>query len=139
MLFTTKTPMPGIWKTFSTTNEPVSKSANKGPEYETTGQTADRSGLPTPGPKDPKTGFGINESGQYTVFPDCTGQSVLNLNPIVKIEVKFVLVDEGRQTYGIESRHSVVPVGTSFGGIVCDLPAGCAILPHLHADNTKLK
>jgi len=96
-----------------------------------------RDGVQNPGPKDPKTGFGVDENGQYTVFADCTGQFQLDL-PTVLIEVKFVLAEEGRQIYGVESRSRVAK-GIPVGGISCDLPAGCELLPQLHSDGTKLR
>jgi hypothetical protein len=96
-----------------------------------------RDGVQNPGPKDPKTGFGIDENGQYTVFADCTGQFQLDL-PTVMIEVKFVLAEEGRQIYGVESRQRAAK-GIPVGGISCDVPAGCELLPQLHSDGTKLR
>src|SRR5262249_42478682 len=32
-------------------------------------------GLPIPGPSDPLTGFHTGESGNYQIFPDCTGRA----------------------------------------------------------------
>jgi len=96
-----------------------------------------RNGVQNPGPKDPETGFGVNENGQYTVFADCTGQTVLDFG-VVLIETKFVLADQGRQSYGIESRQHVA-TGIPVGGVICDLPGGCEVLPQLHADGTKLQ
>jgi hypothetical protein len=56
----------------------------------------------------------------------------------VLIEVKFVLADEGRQIYGVEDRQRIAK-GIPSGGFVCDIPAGCEILPQLHSDGTKLE
>jgi hypothetical protein len=97
-----------------------------------------RDGVQNPGPKDPETGFGINETGTYTVFSDCTGQFELNPSPVVLIEVKFVVAEQGRQLYGIESRQ-LVAKGIAVGSIVCDKAAGCEVLPQLHSDGTKLQ
>jgi hypothetical protein len=94
-------------------------------------------GVQGPGPKDPKTGFRTQIAGEYTVYPDCTGEYVDNLGP-VHIETKFVLADQGRRFFGIVSRQHVA-TGVAIGGIACDIPTGCELLPQIHADNAKLR
>ena len=86
-----------------------------------------------PGPTDPVTGFGINESGHYTVFPDCTGNFDLNLPGPISISAKFVLAREGREIHAvIYQEHVPAPV------LGCSSSGGCDVLPQYHSDGTKL-
>ena len=45
-------------------------------------------GVVPPGPTDPETGFGIDESGSYIVFPDCTGNFELDLPGPISISAR---------------------------------------------------
>jgi hypothetical protein len=90
-------------------------------------------GVVPPGPTDPKTGFGIDQSGSYTVFPDCTGNFELHLPGPISISAKFVLVKDGRQIHAvIYQEHVPSPV------LGCTSPTGCDVLPQYHSDGTKL-
>ena len=73
---------------------------------------------PPPGvpPTDRVTGFHTDETGTYTVNPDCTGTFTIRnpdfLNTIIPgavITVKFVLSDHGRRIHTIVS--SLIPPG----------------------------
>jgi hypothetical protein len=90
-------------------------------------------GVVPPGPTDPKTGFGINESGNYTVFPDCTGNFELNLPGPISIAATFVLAMEGRKIHAvIYQEHVPSPV------LGCANSSGCDVLPQYYSDGTKL-
>ena len=91
-------------------------------------------GVLVPGPTDPTTGFHINETGTYTVNPDCTGTYTINfpspgpgLSGAV-IQVMFVLGNHGHTIHGIVS--SLTPPG----------PTGkqTAVPANIHADSEKL-
>lgn len=57
---------------------------------------------PPPPPTDPVTGFHIDETGTYKVFPNCTGTFTINTPPNSPvIIVKFVLSDGGRSIHTI--------------------------------------
>ena len=64
-----------------------------------------------PGSTDPTTGFDTNESGIYTVYPDCTGIMHINRFPppisTTTIDIRFVLTDGGRRLFGVVS-HQVI-------------------------------
>jgi hypothetical protein len=51
-------------------------------------------------PKDPTTGFHIDESGTYKGYSDCTGTFTIN-SPSSIITVNFVLSDRGRAIHTI--------------------------------------
>jgi hypothetical protein len=90
-------------------------------------------GVLVQGPKD-STGFHVDESGTYTVNPDCTGMAWLQFpSPAAgiagaKIEVMFVLSDHGRTMHQIVS--SLQPPGP--------VGAQVAVLANIHADGEKL-
>jgi hypothetical protein len=87
----------------------------------------------TPSDIDPKTGFHINETGHYTVFPDCTGKLELDL-PGVVVKAKFVLANQGRDIHSvINQEHVVSPI---FG---CNSSTGCDVLAQYRSDGTKLR
>jgi hypothetical protein len=82
---------------------------------------------------DPQTGFTVNESGQYTVFPDCTGNLELNL-PGIFVAAKFVLADQGRKVHSLIYRqHVASPI------LGCTSSGGCDTLVQSHSDGTKLR
>jgi hypothetical protein len=91
-------------------------------------------GVLVPGPADAATGFHINETGTYTVNPDCTGTATINfpapglgLSGAV-IRVMFVLGNHGRSVHQIVS--SLTPPGPT--GKQAPVPA------NIHADGEKL-
>jgi hypothetical protein len=91
-------------------------------------------GVLVPGPPDATTGFHINETGTYEVFPDCTGTATINfpspglgLSGAV-IEVMFVLSNHGRTIHQIVS--SLTPPGPT--GKQVSVPA------NIHADSERL-
>jgi len=92
-------------------------------------------GLNPPAPPsdvDPQTGFTINESGRYKVFPDCSGNLELNL-PGVFIAAKFVLASEGHKINTvIYQEHVARPI------LGCASSTGCDTLIQSHSDGTKL-
>ena len=90
-------------------------------------------GMVPPGPADPVTGFGINETGHYRVFPDCTGSFDLNLPGPISISAKFVLAEEGRQIHAVIYREHVPSPALG-----CSSSGGCDVLPQYHSDGTKL-
>ena len=82
---------------------------------------------------DPQTGFTINESGSYSVFPDCTGDVELNL-PGVFISAKFVLANQGREVHTLIYReHVASPI------LGCTSPSGCDTLVQSRSEGTKLR
>jgi hypothetical protein len=93
-------------------------------------------GLNPPAPPlnvDPQTGFTINESGTYTVYPDCTGNLELNL-PGVFVAAKLVLADRGRKVHTLIYReHVASPI------LGCNSSAGCDTLVQSHSDGSKLQ
>jgi hypothetical protein len=90
-------------------------------------------GVVPPGPTDPETGFGIDESGSYTVFPDCTGNFALDLPGPISISAIFVLAKDGREIHAVGyQEHVPSPV------LGCTSPSGCDVLPQYHSDGTKL-
>jgi len=91
-------------------------------------------GVLVPGPTDSTTGFHINETGTYTVNPDCTGAATINfpspglgLSGAV-IRVMFVLSNHGRIIHQIVS--ALTPPGPT--GHQVTVPA------NIHADGEKL-
>jgi hypothetical protein len=91
-------------------------------------------GVVPPGPTDPETGFEIDQSGSYTVFPDCTGDFELNLPGPISVSAKFVLAKNGREIHAlIYQEHVPSPV------LGCTSPSGCDVLPQYHSDGTKLQ
>jgi hypothetical protein len=91
------------------------------------------SGVVPPGPTDPETGFGIDQSGSYTVFPDCTGDFELSLPGPISISAKFVLAKDGREIHAV-IYHEQVPSPV----LGCTSPGGCDLLPQYHSDGTRL-
>jgi hypothetical protein len=90
-------------------------------------------GVVPPRPTDSETGFGIDQSGSYTVFPDCTGDFELSLPGPISISAKFVLAKDGREIHAlIYQEHVPSPV------LGCISPSGCDVLPQYHSDGTKL-
>jgi hypothetical protein len=86
----------------------------------------------SPSDVDPLTGFTINESGRYKVFPDCTGNLELNL-PGVFIAAKFVLASEGHKINTvIYQEHVARPI------LGCASSTGCDTLIQSHSEGTKL-
>jgi hypothetical protein len=102
-------------------------------------------GRKRPGATDPTTGFDGNQTGSYTVFPDCTGNFEIDppprLNPVHNgtfIAAKFVLANQGREIHTVVNQLHVanhIPVG----GVSCDIPTGCDVLPQVRSDGTKLQ
>lgn len=74
-------------------------------------------GVPSAGPADPVTGFHIDETGTYTVHPDCTGTAEIRTPapPGVSsgsvIDLMFVLSNHGRTIHTVVSR--LLPPGSS--------------------------
>ena len=91
------------------------------------------SGVVAPGPTDPETGFGTNQSGSYTVFPDCTGNFELSL-PLAFLSGKFVLAKEGREIHAVIEQEHVLE-----GILNCNSSGGCDTLPQYRADGSKLR
>ena len=90
-------------------------------------------GMVPPGPIDPNTGFGINETGRYTVFPDCTGDFELSLPGPISVSAKFVLAKDGREIRAVITReHVASPI------LGCTSSSGCDVLPQYHSDGSKL-
>src|ERR1700745_600022 len=57
-------------------------------------------------PTDPLTGFRIQESGTYQVFPDCTGKATINFPPHpggLVIQLALVVSSEGRKIHSVVS------------------------------------
>ena len=90
-------------------------------------------GLVVPGPTDPETGFGINQSGTYTLFGDCTGNFELSL-PFASASGKFVIAQQGREIHAIFEQEHVAQ-----GLLNCNDSSGCDVLPQYTADGTKLR
>ena len=90
-------------------------------------------GLVIPGPTDPETGFGINQSGTYTLFPDCTGNFELSL-PLAVASGKFVLANQGREIHAVIEQEHVIE-----GILNCNSSSGCDTLPQYRADGSKLR
>jgi hypothetical protein len=82
--------------------------------------------IPPVGPTDSTTGFHNDESGTYTVYPDCTGEFTINDEGYVSntpgpsdgqpvpdgvIKVKFILGDHGRTIHTIV--YSLTPPGST--------------------------
>jgi hypothetical protein len=94
---------------------------------------------------DPKTGFGINEVGSYTVFKDCTGATQLYFPPFLTpinsgtfFTGKFVLANQGREIRLVVDYFQVAN-GTPFSPTLsCDIPAGCVVLSNITGDSRKL-
>jgi hypothetical protein len=68
-------------------------------------------------------GFRENESGTYTVNPDCTGSLTLNqdtkLNALTsQIQIKFVLVKGGKEIFEVVQSITAYP-----GGVETNVPA----------------
>ena len=94
-------------------------------------------GVVSPGsPTDLVTGFSINDTGTYTVFPDCTGNVELNVPFVagpISISAKFVLAAEGREIHAVIYRQDVPsPV------LGCASSNGCELLTQYFSDGTKL-
>jgi hypothetical protein len=91
---------------------------------------------PSGTPTDPITGFGIDETGTYTVFPDCTGNFELNVPYVagpISIFAKFVFAAEGREIHAvIFGQHVPSPV------LGCASSSGCDLLTQYYSDGTKL-
>jgi len=73
-------------------------------------------GVPTPGPSDPLTGFHTGESGNYVIFPDCTGKAEIRFpappgSTGAVIDLMLVLSNHGRTIHTIVSR--LVPPGSA--------------------------
>jgi hypothetical protein len=90
-------------------------------------------GVTVPGPTDPETGFGINQSGTYTVFPDCTGNFDLSL-PLAVASGKFVLAKQGHKIHAVFEQEHVVT-----GLLNCSNSSGCDVLPQYSADGTRFR
>ena len=91
------------------------------------------SGVTAPGPTDPETGFGINQSGTYTVFSDCTGNFELSL-PLAFLSGKFVLAKQGQEIHAVIEQEHVLE-----GILNCNSSSGCDVLPQYRADGSKLQ
>jgi len=91
------------------------------------------SGVTAPGPTDPETGFGINQSGTYTVFSDCTGNFELSL-PLAFLSGKFVLAKQGQEIHAVIEQEHVLE-----GILNCNSSSGCDVLPQYRADGSKLR
>lgn len=70
---------------------------------------------PTPGPPppaDPVTNFHVDETGTYTVYPDCTGSAEIDMPPHpggVVIKLMLVLSDEGHEIHTVVSSLTAPP------------------------------
>src|SRR5262249_18858102 len=83
-------------------------------------------------PTDTDAGFTSNDTGTYTVFPDCTGDLELDTGQ-VSIFAKFVLAAEGREIHTVSYRqHVPSPV------LGCASSSGCELLVQHYSDGTKL-
>ena len=99
-------------------------------------------GTALPGQTDPTTGFRINETGTYTVFPDCTGMGEIDFPPRpggAIIKVRFVLARQGREVHEV-TYFSHVPAGPSAAdGTTCLFAdGGCDTGNNVRADAVKL-
>jgi hypothetical protein len=57
-------------------------------------------------PRDPLTGFRIQESGTYQVFQDCTGKATINFPPHpggLVVQLALVISSEGRKIHTVVS------------------------------------
>jgi hypothetical protein len=91
-------------------------------------------GMVPPGPTDPETGCGIDQSGSYIVFPDCTGNFVLNLPGPISILANLVLANQGHEVHAvITQEHVASPI------LGCTDSNGCDVLPQYRSDGTKLR
>jgi hypothetical protein len=70
---------------------------------------------PVPSPDtDPASGFHNNETGTYTVNPDCTGNATINSPSGIVIKLKLVVFDSGRSVHTVVSSITL-PNGGSPG------------------------
>ena len=91
-------------------------------------------GVVPPGPTDPETSFGINQSGRYTVFLDCTGSFELNLPGPISISASFVLANQGLEIHAVITKeHVASPI------LGCTSSTGCDVLPQYRSDGSKLQ
>jgi len=72
-------------------------------------------GSPTPGPTDPLTGFHTGETGNYQIFPDCTGTAEIRFpappgSTGAVIDLMLVLSNHGHTIHTIVSR--LIPPGS---------------------------
>ena len=90
-----------------------------------------RGGSPTP------PAFEGNESGPYTVNPDCTGNLEIDAPTGSKIKVVFVLANEGSQIHTVV--YSVHTPGSppAADGTTCGT-GGCELGVQVRSDGTKL-
>lgn len=88
-------------------------------------------GVPVAGQPDPTTGFHINETGSYHVYPDCTGDAEIDspappgMSSGAVIKLKFVLGQQGWVIHTIVSE--LIPPGAASG-----------IPVQIHSDGEKL-
>jgi hypothetical protein len=90
----------------------------------------------TASPTDTEAGFSSNDTGTYTVFPDCTGDLELNVPSAtgpVSIFAKFVLAAEGREIHTVSYRQHVPSPALG-----CASSSGCELLVQHYSDGTKL-
>ena len=60
----------------------------------------------------------VQSSGNYTVNPDCTGSMTVNtpLSP-VPLNLRFVVVDNGKEVLGVLDAHALLSVFTKVGSV----------------------
>jgi hypothetical protein len=72
-------------------------------------------GGPVPSPDtDPLSGFHTNETGTYTVNPDCTGNATIDFPNHIVIKLMFVVNDSGTTIHTVVSSITL-PTGASPG------------------------
>ena len=72
-------------------------------------------GGPVPSPDtDPVSGFHTNETGTYTVNPDCTGNAAINFPNGTVIKLMFVVNGSGASVHTVVTSLTL-PNGTSPG------------------------
>jgi len=95
-------------------------------------------GIERPGPPPLSTGFTDNESGPYTVYPDCTGTFTINAGPVT-IVVMFVLAKQGNEIHTVVLSLHVPAVGaTTVDGTICNAMNGCDLGVNIRSDGVKL-
>ncbi len=100
-------------------------------------------GSKRPGQTDPTTGFDSGETGQYTVFPDCTGSFEVDFPPAASppshgtfFTVRFVTTPKGATVNGVINSFQVAD-GTMIQALTCNIAAGCHVSTQTHTDGTQ--
>lgn len=96
-----------------------------------------RNGMPAITPSTPvnDNGFRTQESGTYTVNPDCTGSAIINFPDGSEIDLKFTLADQGRKIHTVVSRmHLPTPVP-----FACQPNTSCDTFTAIRSDGVRFE